>query len=188
MQWSVCLAEAFMLLETPRLLLRPYTIADITPLHQLWITPAVRLYLWDDIVIPLERAAEVVHDSMEEWEVYGFGQWCIYDKTSQELIGFCGFRHDEPGMPPELLYGLHPDYWGRGMATEAAAIALMFGFCKKKFSTVWATTHPDNQQSVALLERLGMQFQQRDLLHGLDTLFYQLTRQEWLQQHSCGSS
>lgn len=177
-----------MRLETPRLLLHPYTQADIVPLHQLWTNPEVRRYLWDDITIPLERAAEVVGDSMEEWEIYGFGQWCIYDKTSQELIGFCGFRHDEPGMPPELLYGLHPDWWGEGLATEATTIALTFGFCKKKFSTVCAMTHPDNQQSVALLERLGMKFQRRDLLHGLDMLFYQLTQQHWLQQHRCDSA
>ncbi|MCC7439107.1 MAG: GNAT family N-acetyltransferase [Armatimonadetes bacterium] len=174
-----------MQLETPRLLLRPYTETDIATLHQLWTHPEVRRYLWDDIIIPPERAAEVIRSSMEEWEIYGFGQWCVCDAASQQLIGFCGFRHDEPGMPPELLYGLHPDWWGRGLATEAAAAAVMFGFCQKNFSTVWAAAHPDNQQSLALLERLGMKFQQRRLLHGLDMLCYQLPKQTWLQHHRC---
>jgi len=173
-----------MLLQTPHLLLRPYSETDIEPLHQLWTNPMVRRYLWDDVVIPLERAAEVVRDSIEEWEIFGFGQWCVCDCRSGGRIGFCGFRRDEPGMPPELIYGLHPDWWGRGLATEAAQAALAFGFQQKNFSAVWAMADPPNSASVAVMERLGMAFQRRGLLHGLDTLFYRLTKTEWERQNA----
>ncbi|MBK8910433.1 MAG: GNAT family N-acetyltransferase [Chlorobi bacterium] len=171
-------------LQTAHLLLRPYSVADIAPLHRLWTNEGVRRYLWDGAVVPLERAAQVVRSSIEEWEIYGFGQWCVCDCHSGELIGFCGFRRDEPGMPPELIYGLHPDWWGRGLATESARAALAFGFQQKNFSAVWAITDPPNVKSVAVLRRLGMAFQRRGLLHGLETLFYRLTKAEWERENA----
>ena len=45
-----------MVLQTSRLLLRPAGEPDIEPLHRLWAEPGVRRFLWDDEVIPLDRA------------------------------------------------------------------------------------------------------------------------------------
>ena len=48
------------ILKTSRLVLRPWIAADVDALHELWIDAAVRRYLWDDIVISRERAADTV--------------------------------------------------------------------------------------------------------------------------------
>jgi ribosomal-protein-alanine N-acetyltransferase len=166
-------------LYTVRLHLQPYRLSDIDALHQLWTDPAVRKYLWDDKVIPRERAAEVVTASLADWSMHGYGQWTIHTLDNHELIGFCGFRAAEEDKPPELLYGLAPAYWGQGLATEAAQAVLRYGFERLNFTRVWAATDPPNLASVRVLERLGMQFDRRDTLNGLDTVFYALSREQF---------
>jgi hypothetical protein len=51
-------------LATARLRLLPWSHSDIDALHQLWLQPDVRRFLWDDIVITRERASEVVEGAV----------------------------------------------------------------------------------------------------------------------------
>ncbi|WPB80533.1 GNAT family N-acetyltransferase [Archangium violaceum] len=44
------------------------------------------------------------------------------------FIGFTGLGRIDEGEEVEVLYGLFPDYWGRGLATEATEAMLRFGF------------------------------------------------------------
>jgi ribosomal-protein-alanine N-acetyltransferase len=48
-------------IKTARLSLRPFTLADVEAIHQLWIEPGMRKYLWDDEIIPKEKAREVIY-------------------------------------------------------------------------------------------------------------------------------
>jgi len=166
-------------LHTARLQLQPYRLSDIDALHQLWTDPAVRKYLWDDKIIPRETAAEVVTASLADWSMHGYGQWTIHTPESHDVIGFCGLRAAAEGEPPELLYGLAPAYWGQGLATEAALTVLRYGFERLNFARVWAVTDPPNLASVRVMERLGMQFDRRGTLNGLDTVFYSLSREQF---------
>jgi RimJ/RimL family protein N-acetyltransferase len=56
----------------------------------------------------------------------------------------------------ELGYVIHPDWWGRGIATEAAELLLELGFRTVGLHRIEATTRPDNTASWRLLERIGM--------------------------------
>jgi RimJ/RimL family protein N-acetyltransferase len=165
-------------ITTDRLSLRPCRVSDADALHALWTDPDVRRYLWDDQVISRELADDVVRGSAGDWAEHGFGQWVICPRGGDEIVGFCGFRREAPDHPPELLYGLAPAYWGRGLATEAARAVLRYGFEELGFERVWAATDPPNAASVRVMERLGMRFDRRGTLDGLDTLFYALTRDE----------
>ena len=55
----------------------------------------------------------------------------------------------------EIGWHLHPDSWGRGLATEAAAALLAHGFANG-LEEVWAVTHLDNDRSVAVCRKIGM--------------------------------
>lgn len=55
----------------------------------------------------------------------------------------------------EIGWHLHPDAWGHGYATEAAAAVLDDAF-SRGLAKVLAVTHPDNQASQAVCRRLGM--------------------------------
>lgn len=165
-------------LETPRLVLRPLTAADAAAVHAQWTEPDVRRYLWDDEVISLERAREVLESSTRDFAERGYGLWGAWDAATGALAGFAGCR-PWPAGGPELMYGLSPAWWGRGLATEAAHGVLAHVFEALGHPLVMAATDPPNVASVRVLERLGMTFDWRGEMHGLDTLVYRLSRERW---------
>ena len=163
---------------TARTTLRPVTPDDVPALHALWIDPAVRKYLWDDTIIPRERAAEVVAASDDDFAAHRFGLWAVHETATGDWIGFCGFRSSEADEV-ELLYGIWPRHWGRGLVTEAARALLSYAFVTLGVTEVVAATDVPNLASVRVLERLGMHFERRGLLNGLDTVFYRLPRERF---------
>jgi ribosomal-protein-alanine N-acetyltransferase len=170
---------ALALIQTKRLTLRPCGLDDVDALHQLWIDPDVRRYLWDDIEIPRERAEATVCDAMES-SAQGLGLWLVIERATDALAGFCGLIRREREGEPELLYGLAPAFWGRGFATEAAQAALAYAFGTLGAARVTATMDPPNVGSVGVMMRLGFHFVRRDTLNNLDTSFYEIARNEFL--------
>jgi ribosomal-protein-alanine N-acetyltransferase len=170
-------------LNTGRMRLRPISSDDVDALHALWTDPDVRRYLWDDRIIPRETVEQIVAQSLATFESDGFGFFALeMQDQSGELIGFCGHRHAEDVQGQvELLYGIHPTYWGEGLVAEAAREVLRFGFESCDFDRVIAATDTPNQQSVRVLQKLGMTFECRREFHGLDTVFYSMTRSEFLE-------
>jgi ribosomal-protein-alanine N-acetyltransferase len=67
-------------------------------------------------------------------------------------------------------YALHPDYWGKGYATEAAQAIVNFGFKHLKMHRIWATCDVKNKASEKILKKCGMKKEGRlrshMLLHG----------------------
>jgi len=148
------------LLTTARALLRPFRTADIDALHAMWTDADVRRYLWDDEIIPSERAAEVVSASQSDFARFRFGLWTINDQETGHLLGFCGLRQPPDG-PPELLYGLLPSAWRKGLATEAASRVLGYAFSELSLREIVAATDAPNLASARVLQRLGMQVERR---------------------------
>lgn len=159
-----------MILDTARLRLTPVTRGDVEVLHRMWTDPSVRRYLWDDVVIDRETAEAVVEQTVADWSAHAYGLWLVTENDA--VVGFCGFRSSEEG--PELLFGLLPHAWHRGFATEAgeAALRYLFGLGHRK---AWGATDPPNAASVRVMERIGMTFDRRGTLNGLDTLFFRVT-------------
>ena len=148
-------------IETARLRLRPYRDDDVDALHRLWTVPAVRRYLWDDEVIERATAAAAVRASIACADAHGFGQWAMRPLASDDVIGFCGFRWLDGSADVELLYGLAPALWGRGLVAEAARAVLRFGFEEIGFARVLAISDADNHASIAVMRRLGMTLENR---------------------------
>lgn len=138
------------LLTTARLILRPVESTDVDQLHALWCDADVRKFLWDDVVIARETARAVVRHSAVDWRDRGYGLWTALDAESRELAGFLGFRSSPQRAEPELLFGFHPRYWHRGLATEAVQAVLAWLGPRP----IWAETDPPNVASARLLERV----------------------------------
>src|SRR5262245_6571173 len=106
-------------LETKRLVLDPVREDDLAALHRLWTNIEVRRYLWDNEVISLDRAATVIKESIISGDAEGFGMWTLHrNPDCKSLIGFVALRHPANSVEVEILYGLFPDHWGEGLATE----------------------------------------------------------------------
>ena len=90
----------------------------------------------------------------------GFGLWAIEVPGVAPFIGFTGLAvprfsaHFTPCV--EVGWRLAFEYWGRGYATQAARLALGYGFGTLSLSEVVSFTSATNHRSRAVMERLGM--------------------------------
>jgi len=143
------------LVRTPRLDLRPLAESDLAALHAISTDPVVRRFLWDDRVVTREECAELLAESRRRFEESGVGLFGITLRGSAPLLGYAGLW--PMGEPPvlELLYAIHPEHGGRGLATEAARAVMAYGTRKLGLADFHATVDAPNVASVRLLERLG---------------------------------
>ena len=147
--------------RTERILLRPWTREDVDALHALWLAPEMRRYLWDDVVIARDTAEQVVESHLVTAEKNSLGYWALHiprptSPAAVPIAGFCGFRFIGDSSEIELMYGLQPEYWGKGLATEACLAALEYLWCSTGYQQVYARTDPPNHKSVQVMLRLGM--------------------------------
>lgn len=143
-------------LHTTRLELQPCRAEDLDALHDLWRLPLVRKSLWDDVAIDRQQAGDVLRDFLDAAATRGLGLWTARAAADAELIGFWALRELPPGLEVELLYGLAPQAWGQGLATEGAQAVLEYAFDALKLTRVWARTDRPNLASQRVIQRLGM--------------------------------
>ena len=167
---------------TARLQFRPFALEDVDDLHRLWTEPGVRKYLWDDEVITREQVESILETSRTLFDASGYGLWAVLPQSEDLLIGFCGFWffHDPPKL--ELLYGIAPAYWNRGLATESATAMMRYGFEQLSFERIEGSTDAANSASVRVMERAGMSFSKREQSNGLDTIYYAISRKAFYEQ------
>jgi RimJ/RimL family protein N-acetyltransferase len=146
-------------LRTHHLLLRPFAPEDEDVLFGLWNDPHVRRYLWDDRLVSREEVREQIALSERDFREWGYGEFVLsLVDWPGALIGFCGLRRIHGSEDVELLYGLYRDFWGRGLATEAARAVLRFGFEQVGLEDIFAGADTDNLASLRVMERLGMAY------------------------------
>jgi NAD-dependent deacetylase len=162
-------------LETERLILRPLLPADAEPAHALWTDPDVRRYLWDDVAIGRQTTDAVLQASAHDFGTRRFGLWGLYERVAPaSLIGFCGLRIGDDGEGPELLFGLLPTHWHRGLAVEAGRAVIGYARRLIRDRPLAAAADAPNTASQATLARLGFVLERRTQQDGRDTLFYRL--------------
>ena len=166
-------------LTSEHLSLRPIGAADAAALHRLWTNENVRRFLWDGKIISLAETEAIIEKSNRLFEECRFGLWGVRERNLDELIGFAGYWHFRTPPSLELLFGVESHHWNRGIATECSRCVIRYGFEALGFQTIEASTDVANVASINVLEKLGMSFQRRAVLDGLDTIFYALGFDEW---------
>ncbi len=92
----------------------------------------------------------------------GLGFYALADRQTDEAMGFCGLAPvDLPGILPdgsmEIGWRLATRFWGQGYVTEAAARLLDHATTALAIPEVYAFAVQDNERSIAVMRRLGMQ-------------------------------
>jgi RimJ/RimL family protein N-acetyltransferase len=91
---------------------------------------------------------------------HGFGLWAVEVLGVAPFVGFAGLvvtqfsTHFTPCV--EVGWRLAFEHWGHGYATEAARLALGYGFTTLALSEIVSFTSATNYRSRAVMERLGM--------------------------------
>ncbi|WEK20677.1 MAG: GNAT family N-acetyltransferase [Candidatus Pedobacter colombiensis] len=144
-------------LETTRLILREQRISDAPALYDLRTNEQVMRYI--DRISPknIEESEQVIRTINENFSKGANLIWAITLKSNPELmIGNLGFwRTDLPNHRAELGYILQPDYWRKGLLTEALVKVIDFGFNQLKLHSICANINPGNEASRALLLKHG---------------------------------
>jgi ribosomal-protein-alanine N-acetyltransferase len=174
--WASRVAGHCRQLESRRLSLQPFDPVDRDELLALFNHPDVRRYLLDDKLVTIEWVEEAIRKSLRLFASAGYGLWAVRPKGAPDIIGFAGygFLYEPPEL--QLLYGLHPISWGRGLATEAARAVVGYAFHDLGFDEIIASADPPNGASVRVMQRLGMRFDRRVAKSGRDTIYYRLAR------------
>ena len=159
--------------STARLDLAPIGSSDAAALLHVFRDADVRRYLLDGRSVSADWVTAEIRASEQRFGSGGAGLWAVRQLRDPAVVGFVGFR--EFFEPPELqlLYGLLPDHWGRGLATEAAGAACRFAFETLGWTEIRAAIDVPNTASGAVLDRLGFR---RERTTDDATAFYRLTR------------
>ena len=171
-------------LQTTRLSMRPLGENHIQLMHELCVHPDVRRYLFKNQLIPVSEVEAMVAASQSCFEEMGTGFFAVYvaeegNPNDGAFVGFCGLRHFDGGPEIELLLGMDPTIWGRGIGQEAGRAVLANGFGECGLKRVVAAADTPNQRSIRVLQKLGMSFWERRQWHGLDTMFYEVTAEDY---------
>ena len=164
-------------LETSRLRLRPCVVEDLERARELWADEGVRRFLFDGRVISLDESRTFVEASAENFERQGYGLWLAFEREAGQLVGFAGLLRSEDESP-NLVYGVHPRFWGEGYATEAAGVVLSYALKTLALPKVKADVDEANVESVRVLEKLGMKRVGRASLEGRPLLYFELSPEE----------
>ncbi|MEM8931115.1 MAG: GNAT family N-acetyltransferase [Acidobacteriota bacterium] len=164
-------------LASARLRLRPVVDGDIDDLHRLFDDPGVRRYLFDDARVSREQTTEMVAISRRQFASRGHGLWVVEREGYGRLVGFGGFWFFFEPPQLQLLYGLHPDVWGQGLATELAGRLLDHGFDTLGFDAIVGATDPPNIASIRVMEKLGMERWREEETDGKPTVYLRAQRQ-----------
>jgi RimJ/RimL family protein N-acetyltransferase len=110
--------------------------------------------------------------------------------ATHRLDGMARLGINEPNpLVGDIGYGVRRDHQARGIATEAAALLLDFGFRDLGLHRVFAYHHPDNLASERVLEKLGMRregrLRENLLAHGTwrDSVVWAILDREWTELH-----
>ncbi|HSZ35574.1 MAG TPA: GNAT family N-acetyltransferase [Acidimicrobiales bacterium] len=144
---------------TERLVLRPFSDVDRGPFFALNTHPSVVESLgWS----PSRAESDAIVDHIgEEMSREGWGIWAVEVAGETPFVGMVGLHQARAELPfapaVEVEWRLHPDHWGHGYATEAAAASLRFGFDEAGLSEIVAYTTTLNTRSQAVMARIGME-------------------------------
>jgi RimJ/RimL family protein N-acetyltransferase len=144
--------------STGRLLLRPFEESDLAPFAALNVHPRVVEALGS---APTRAQSDALVERYgAELEREGWGFWAVEVVGGAHFIGMVGLHAVHPTLPcapgVEAGWRLHPDWWGHGYATEAAAASLHYGFTTGGLNDIVAFTAAVNLRSQAVMERIGM--------------------------------
>ena len=147
-----------MILETKRLILRPWTEEDAETLYQYAKDPEVGAPAGWPPHTSVGNSREIIRDVLSVPETYAV---CQKDNTPIGSVGLklngstdMTDREDEC----ELGFWLGKPFWGRGYMPEAAAEILRYGFQDLGMTTIWAGYYEGNEKSKRAQEKMGFTY------------------------------
>ncbi|QIE47147.1 GNAT family N-acetyltransferase [Pseudohalocynthiibacter aestuariivivens] len=187
------LSSAELILETPRLRLRPYALDDEDVARDVLCDPAVTRYVCDPKTP--EQVAEAMSLITRRGAGGRIGMWCAERLDTGEKIGDgvltpIPVEADDiewealvpdayPDDQIEVGYMLKQSAWGQGYASEICTRLLRFAFEATTLDLVVACTDPENAASQRVLLKCGLRDCGMGRAYAEDVPWFEITRAEW---------
>jgi ribosomal-protein-alanine N-acetyltransferase len=147
-------------IETLNLRLRPFRLEDLDAYHaQIYSDPDVTRFLPGGQPRRKEQTEYILRYFIDHAQEHGFSVWAVEAKRAGQLIGHCGLAHLLGRSEIELVYAIGKAHWGQGLASEAAAAALRYGFETLRLERILALAYPENLPSQRVMQKIGMQYE-----------------------------
>ena len=148
------------MIETERLLLRPWRDVDRAPMAAMLADPEV---MWDyERLFDRAESDSRIERYQDAYLRLGYGRFPVLDKRGDKFLGYCGIMPVFDGHPMapgvEIGWRFTRAAWGNGYATESARACLHHGFEQCGLSEVLSYTRNDNTRSENVMKRLGLTF------------------------------
>ena len=174
------------MIDTPRLILRPFTLADAPTVQRL----AGAFEVADTTLniphpYPDGAAERWIATHAENFKAGDAATFAIVLRATSELCGAIGLHVDHRHQHAEMGYWLGVPYWNHGYTTEAAAAMLTYGFTMQQLHRILARHVTRNPASGRVMQKIGMTFEgiQREHFRKGDRFEdlanYGILRDEW---------
>jgi len=163
--------------QTARLILREFDDSDIDPLYEI---QGNRDHMrFTHIAESRAACATWLRTHAAARKTNGFAPWTILNCTNGRVIGWGGLNIDpfDPGWGVEISYFIHPDFQGRGIASELVEFSLRHGFEEVGLKLIGAFTMPENRASARVLEKCGFKLLRYEA--ALLRNYYELRGEDW---------
>jgi RimJ/RimL family protein N-acetyltransferase len=179
---------AFEPIHTERLILRRCRLSDAQAAFERCNLPEVALYQDWEMPYTLERAER----RMSELEAMdgptddkGWSLTVVDAVDPTQILGSLYVGITWGGRSALLGYTFHPDYWGRGYATEATEAMIRYLFDEFGVTRIESSAHPDNPASLRVMEACGLVYEgltRQSFWVGAecsDDILYGMPRPDW---------
>ena len=175
-------------LQTARLTLRPFTVADAPEVKRLC---SERDIAATTLLIPHPYpeglAEEWIGGHEQQFESGKIANYAIALRSDASLIGSIGLTIHPEHDGAEMGYWVGKPYWNQGYASEAAAAVLQYAFAQRGLHRVYAHHFLRNRASGRILEKIGMKYEGR--LQGhikkwgeyVDLELYGMLKEDWAE-------
>jgi RimJ/RimL family protein N-acetyltransferase len=149
------------MIETQRLLLRPWCEEDRTAFGRIFNTPSMTRYLGG--VMSQTECDTFFDRRTNDQRRHGMSYWAVVLRSTGDLIGTCGIRiaDDYPATLPvsgmaEAGWRIGEGWWQRGFAAEAMEASIAWFWRNRDAQELAAWTSQHNHPSQQLMRKLGM--------------------------------
>ncbi len=154
------------ILATERLFLREFNTGDAGFILELLNNPSWIKYIGDKNILDTNDALNYINNGpLKSYQTHGFGLYLVALKATEKPIGMCGLIKRDGLEDVDIGFALMPEYAGNGFAYEIASATLDHAKNKLGIEKVVAITSHDNENSIKLLNKLGLYFKKITRLH-----------------------
>lgn len=153
-------ATNFPTLSTNRLVMRAVSMDDVASIRALLSIAEVTRYSNIPDSPTKEETIDFVRNMSELYQSGNGCAWIMEDRVSHALVGVFRFNwFHKPWKCGGIGYESHPDFWRRGLMTEALRVAIHCGHAIFGLNRIEAWTLPGNGASDRVLEKGGFRYE-----------------------------